>query len=89
LNTPDALDLLGTMAWDLRATVEAQLRSLASLQRCLEQYREDGQPAALHAAGEHLQAFRSRMEAVLETVPQASAALAVLRSVLPPDSDPV
>jgi hypothetical protein len=88
LNAPDALNLIGTMAWDLRATVEAQLRSLTSLQRCLDEYRERGDAAALTAAAEHLEAFQSRIDVVLETVPQTSAVLAVLRGTVA-GGDPV
>lgn len=82
LNPPDALNLLATMTWDLRATVEAQLRSLTSLQRCLEEYREHGQAVALDQVADHLEEFQSRLNVSIETVPQATASLALLRSAL-------
>jgi hypothetical protein len=74
----DLLDLLSTAAWDVRATLEAQLRTLTSLQRCLDEYRDSADPKALRQVAEHLHSIDARMPALRDALPQAREALQAL-----------
>jgi hypothetical protein len=51
------LNTLAAVAWDLRASAEAQIRSLTALQRCIDEYRDTADPKALDEIAKHLSAI--------------------------------
>ena len=79
-NTPPDIALLVTTAWDLRATVEAQLRTLTLLQRCLDEFRANGQRDALAEIARHVDAIESRVPCLHDALPQARKAIAALQT---------
>lgn len=75
----DHINLLAAVAWDLRATVEAQLRSLTALQRSLDEYRDTGRRGALDEITRHLDSIDSRMDPLCDGTPRARQSLAALQ----------
>jgi hypothetical protein len=77
---PDHLNVLAAIAWDIRASVEAQIRSLTSLQRCIEEYRATRSASALSEIVRHLDEVDARNTDVRATLPHAGDALAAIRA---------
>jgi hypothetical protein len=54
--------MLSAMGWDLRALGEAQVRSLTSMQRCIEDYRKTADPDALTKIRQHINDLEQRSQ---------------------------
>jgi hypothetical protein len=61
-------DLLSAIGWDLRALGEAQLRSLTSLQRCIEDFNKTGDADAAHGILRHAGEIEGRSPQVYEAL---------------------
>jgi hypothetical protein len=68
-------ELLSAIGWDVRALGESQLRSLTAMQRCIEDYRNSGDPEAAYGIRKHIRELEERSPHVFE-------ALTFLRKVL-------
>ena len=66
------------MFWDLRASWEAQLRSMSALQCCVEEYRQTGDPNTLTETARHLDAVAERHRAGHDPIEQARETLFML-----------
>jgi len=54
------VELLSTLAWDIRALGEAQVRSLTAMQRCLDDFRRTGDRKAAKGMLEHIAELETR-----------------------------
>jgi hypothetical protein len=54
----DRLDALRTASWDMRASMEANARTLTALQRCIDDYRRSADPDALDEIVKHIRDIR-------------------------------
>ena len=75
---PDEINMLAVTLWDLRASWEAQLRSMTAMQRCVDEYRRTADPKALTETSRHLQAVTDRHRAGDDGVKQAHEILSAL-----------
>jgi len=75
----DHLDALTAAGWDLRASVEGQVRSLTAMQRCIESYRTDRGRDALAEIAKHLADVEGRCDAVRDALRFANDSVALLQ----------
>jgi hypothetical protein len=78
----DRREHLGTLtatSWDLRATLEAQLRALTSLQRCIEDFKHTGDAEALQEIDKHLAIIAGLTDSVRETAAMGREQVAALQ----------
>jgi hypothetical protein len=73
------IKLLAAVSWDLRASAEAQLRALTSLQRCLDEYSNTHDQNALREIMEHVSTVDER---VLEVQTATAVALTTVATLL-------
>jgi len=69
------LDLLAITLVDLRANLEAKLRTLTAAEVCLEEYRLRGQSTSLANAIDHLSALKTQHAVSAEALADASEAI--------------
>jgi hypothetical protein len=60
--------MLSAIGWDLRALGEAQLRSLTSMQRCIEEFQATGDPHAADEIRRHAKALEERSVTVRDSL---------------------
>jgi hypothetical protein len=73
------LDALRTASWDMRASMEANARTLTALQRCIDDYRRTADPDALDEIGKHIRAIRSTTGHIREVITVATASVKAIK----------
>jgi hypothetical protein len=80
--TVDRRDHLGTLtatSWDLRATLEAQLRALTALQRCIEDFKHTADAEARQEIDKHLAVIEGLTDSVRDTAAMGREQVATLQ----------
>lgn len=73
------LDALRTASWDMRASMEANARTLTALQQCIDDYRRTADPDALDEIGKHIRAIRTTTGHIREVIVVAVASVKALK----------
>jgi hypothetical protein len=77
------LDLLSAVSWDIRATLELRVRTLTSMQRCVDDYRATPHVNTLAEISKHLailEGSTTHIENGISTARQAVRALAAMHA---------
>ena len=80
---PDHLTALRTTSWDMRASMEANARTLTALQRCIDDYRLTRDPEALHEIANHIRAIRKTTGHIRELATVAAASVKAIKKTSP------
>jgi hypothetical protein len=75
----DDLDALRTASWDMRASMEANARTLTALQRCIDDYRRTADPDALDEIGKHIRGIRRTAGHIREVLAVAAASVNAIK----------
>jgi hypothetical protein len=67
-HSDDSTEMLSALGWDLRGLGEAQLRSLTSLQRCIDDFRRTGNLEAAREILRHIAELEARSPVIRETL---------------------
>jgi hypothetical protein len=74
-------EMLSAMGWDLRALGEAQIRSITTMQRCIDDYRKAPDPRALREIRRHVLELDRRSSAARESWTQLLQIVADLEAM--------
>ena len=77
---PDRIELLAVMLVDLRATIDAQKRSVVSAQASVEEYRVRGDRASLDDIGESLAQLADQIRMLTEGLNESRRVLRNVRA---------
>jgi hypothetical protein len=75
----EQLDALRTASWDMRASMEANARTLTGLQRCLDDYRRTTDPDALDEIEKHIRSIRRTVGHIREVLAVAAASVKAIK----------
>ncbi len=73
------LDALRTTSWDMRASMEANARTLTGLQRCIDDYRRTADPDALDEIAKHIRSIRRTTGHIREVLAVAAASVNAIK----------
>lgn len=74
------ITVLAVAAWDIRTSVEAQIRSLTALQRAIDAYRDEGRGEdMLESIAQHLSAVERQHVDIGAALPMARESLSRLQ----------